>query len=99
MKMEGGKRSAHTEDSNIGWAPETTGHEGECAGYMLFKKGYSILRKHIIFIWKVKHTYCFNNTTYHLGLHRYMENGSYIFTQKCNISRHVYNIFVLVRME
>lgn len=77
--MEGGKRSAHTEDSNIGWAPETTGCEGECAGYMLFKKGYSILRKHIIFIWKVKHTYCFNNTTYHLGLHRYMENGSYIF--------------------
>ena len=31
------------------------------------------------FIWKVKHTYCFNNTTYLLGLHRYMENGSYIF--------------------
>lgn len=79
MKLEGGKRPAHTQDSNTGWAPETTGHEGECAGYMLFKKDYSILWKHIIFIWKVKHTYCFNNTTYLLRLHRYMENGSYIF--------------------
>ena len=43
MKMEGGKRPAHTQDSNTGWAPETTGHEGECAGYTLFKKDYSIL--------------------------------------------------------
>lgn len=43
LKMEGAKRPAHTQDYNTGWAPEAIGHEGEHAGYMLFKKGYSVL--------------------------------------------------------